>query len=144
MTQPTTDGTYQTYTTQPTTQAEKYSPEVLAAQADARLATKQETIKVLTDWALEAGGKNEKLAAEVRHLRAGVERQRELTQAAGDLADDMQAAFEKQRTQAFALSDRLVRIRNIATVALYDTERMHIAALADALAEILTIAKGDK
>ncbi|MBP8124941.1 MAG: hypothetical protein KAZ26_20020 [Caldilineaceae bacterium] len=75
---------------------------------------------------------------------AQINRQRELTAAAHALAEDNRAAFELQRGHALDLSNRLVEIRNIATVALYDHERMTVAVLGDALAEILTIARETK
>jgi len=80
----------------------------------------------------------------VNQAVAQINRQRELTAAANALANDHLTAATLHRAQAVELSDRLTQIRNIATAALYDHERMTVADLGTALAEILTIAKGEK
>jgi len=95
--------------TQPTTQDQKYTPAMLAAQAETQR-----------------------------------RRQQELTQAAVNMAEDHRAAADLQRAHALDLSHRLVEIRNIATVALYDHEGMTVEVLGGALGEILELTRGGK
>ena len=80
----------------------------------------------------------------VNQAVAQINRQRELTAAANALADDRKAAADLANATVGDLGHRLATIRNVATVALYDHERITVAALADALAEILEIARGEK